>query len=59
MHESISASQAVKADAGPAREGVFADFVVLDFEPGGRLVDRVICSLSKVEMDLGWCNQKL
>ena len=34
MHESISASKTVKANASPSCEGVFADFVVLDFESG-------------------------
>ena len=34
MHESIPASKTVKANASPSCEGVFADFVVLDFESG-------------------------
>lgn len=34
MHESITTAKAVKANAGPGCEGVFADFVVLYFESG-------------------------
>ena len=49
MHEAISTSKTVETDAGPGCEGVFADFVVLNFESGGGLVGGVICLYSGVE----------
>lgn len=50
MHEAISASKAIQADAGPACEGVFANFVVLDFESGGGLVGGMIRLYSEWKM---------